>query len=69
MSAAVTWASLIHVGLLIAFIISLGGIAWFWLNFFAAAMSDGQPAQHPWILWMAFAHGLPVALLIAWWVT
>jgi hypothetical protein len=69
MNQAVTYLGLFHIGLMIAFVISLFGVAWFWLEAFAASMSDGQPAQHPWMAWLIIAHALPVALIVAWWFT
>jgi hypothetical protein len=52
-----------------AFIASLCGVAWFWINIFGAAMSDGPVAPTPWMLWGIAAHVSPVALIVAWWLT
>ncbi len=69
MNNAVTYLGLIHVGLMIAFIVSLGGVVWFWLSVFAAGMSDSPQTGGLWIPWMIFAHAFPGVLFIAWWFT
>jgi hypothetical protein len=68
-NSAVTYLGLVHVGLLIAFVISLFGVGWFWLFAFAASMSDSQQNDTPWMDWLIITHVVPVALLVAWWLT
>lgn len=72
MNHAVTYGGLVHIGLMIAFVISLFGTGWFWLYVFAASMSDSPstgPSQGGWKFLLCVAHGLPIALLIAWFLT
>jgi hypothetical protein len=68
-NSAVTYLGLIHVGLLIAFVISLFGVGWFWLYVVAALGTDSMGSGVPWMAWLIIAHVVPVALLVAWWIT
>jgi hypothetical protein len=54
----------------VAFVLSLLGVGWFWLSIFAAGMSDASPPEGGIGLTGALlVTAIPVALLIAWWLT
>lgn len=68
MNNPVTYLGLIHVGLMIAFVLSLLGVVGFWFWAFAQGMSDA-PTESPPVASLIFFHAFPVALFAAWWFT